>query len=103
VVVGGDYRKESEAVDNAAITNDGGRTWTKVSGLSGFRSVVAYLPGASTPALIAVGPQGADQSTDDGRTWTPLTGPSGLHTFAFAKRGTPDGARREGPHHAVRL
>ena len=87
IVVGGDYRKESEAIDNAAITNDGGRTWTKVTGLSGFRSVVSYLPGASTPTLVAVGPQGADQSTDDGRTWTPLPGASGLHTFAFAKRG----------------
>jgi photosystem II stability/assembly factor-like uncharacterized protein len=87
VVVGGDYRKENEAVDNAAITNDGGRTWAKVSGLSGFRSVVAYVPGASRPTLIAVGPQGADHSTDDGRTWMPLTGSSGLHTFAFAKRG----------------
>ena len=36
---------------------------------------------------VAVGPQGADQSTDDGRTWTPLPGASGLHTFAFAKQG----------------
>jgi photosystem II stability/assembly factor-like uncharacterized protein len=87
IVVGGDYRKENEAIDNAAITNDGGRTWTKVTGLSGFRSVVSYLPGASTLTLIAVGPQGADHSTDDGRTWTPLAGSSGLHTFAFAKQG----------------
>jgi photosystem II stability/assembly factor-like uncharacterized protein len=88
MVVGGDYRKENEAVDNAAVTSDGGRTWTKVTGLSGFRSVVSYLPGASTPTLIAVGPQGADVSTDDGRSWAPLTGSSGLHTFAFAKRGS---------------
>jgi photosystem II stability/assembly factor-like uncharacterized protein len=87
IVVGGDYRKESEAVDNAAITSDGGRTWTLVKGLSGFRSVVSYQPGAATPTLIAVGPQGADQSVDDGRTWTPLAGASGLHTFAFAKQG----------------
>jgi photosystem II stability/assembly factor-like uncharacterized protein len=86
VVVGGDYRKEAEAIDNAAITSDGGRTWTLVRGLSGFRSVVSYVPGASTPTLIAIGPQGADQSTDDGRTWTPLAGSSGLHTFSFAKR-----------------
>ena len=85
IVVGGDYRKESEAVDNAAITSDGGRTWTMVKGLTGFRSVVAYRPGVAPPSLIAVGPQGADQSIDDGRTWTPLPGSSGLHTFAFAK------------------
>jgi photosystem II stability/assembly factor-like uncharacterized protein len=87
IVVGGDYRKEGEALDNAAITSDGGRTWTMVKGLSGFRSVVSYQPGAATPTLIAVGPQGADQSIDDGRTWTPLAGASGLHTFAFAKQG----------------
>ena len=87
IVVGGDYRKEAEAVDNAAVTSDGGRTWQAVKGLSGFRSVVAYLPGESSPTLIAIGPQGADQSTDDGRTWTPVTGATGLHTFAVAKRG----------------
>jgi photosystem II stability/assembly factor-like uncharacterized protein len=83
IVVGGDYRKESEAVDNAAVTDDGGRTWRAVKGLSGFRSVVAYVP-ASKADLVAVGPQGADHSTDDGRSWTPIIGASGLHTFAFA-------------------
>jgi photosystem II stability/assembly factor-like uncharacterized protein/pimeloyl-ACP methyl ester carboxylesterase len=84
IVVGGDYRQEAEAVDNAAITSDGGRTWTLVKGVSGFRSVVAYVPGTAS-AAIAVGPQGADHSTDDGRTWRPLEGSSGLHTFAFAR------------------
>ena len=87
IIVGGDYRKEGEAIDNAAITGDGGRTWTMVKGLSGFRSVVSYLPGASTTTLIAVGPQGADQSTDEGRSWTPVVGATGLHTFSVAKRG----------------
>jgi photosystem II stability/assembly factor-like uncharacterized protein len=86
IIVGGDYTKEADAVDNAAITEDGGQTWKAVKGLSGFRSVVAYLPGEST-MLIAVGPQGADQSSDDGRTWTPVIGAAGLHTFAVAKRG----------------
>ena len=86
IVVGGDYRKEGEAIDNAAITNDGGVTWTPVRGLSGFRSVVAYVPG-TTSDVIAVGPQGADYSTDAGRTWTALVGASGLHTFGFASRG----------------
>lgn len=86
IVVGGDYQKEADAVDNAAITSDGGRTWTAVKGLTGFRSVVAYLPG-STATAIAVGPQGADLTTDEGRTWRPLPGSTGLHTFAFAPRG----------------
>ena len=92
IVVGGDYRKEGEAIDNAAITSDGGRTWTMVKGLSGFRSVVAYLPGASTPTLIAVGPQGADQSTDDGRTWTPMAGAPGCTRSRSRSKAASDGA-----------
>src|SRR5690242_18810271 len=83
VIAGGDYRKEQEAVDNLAVTNDGGATWTLVKGLSGFRSVVAYVPGMKTATLIAVGPAGGDYSTDDGRTWNPIDG-SGFDTFSFA-------------------
>ncbi len=75
VVVGGDYRKENEAVDNLAITEDGGETWKLVQGLSGYRSVVAYVqPSPETRGIIAVGPAGADYSRDDGRTWTPVEG-----------------------------
>ena len=83
VVVGGDYSKETEAIDNAAITRDGGRTWMAVNGLTGFRSVVAYVPGQKT-TILAVGPQGADLSTDDGRTWAPIEGP-GFDTFSFVR------------------
>jgi photosystem II stability/assembly factor-like uncharacterized protein len=82
VIVGGDYQKEREAVDNLAITTDGGATWKLVKGLSGFRSVVAYLPG--TTSLIALGPSGGDYSTDDGHTWTRIQGP-GVDTFSFAR------------------
>ena len=82
VIVGGDYQKEKEAVDNLAITSDGGATWSLVKGLSGFRSVVAYLPG--TASLIALGPSGGDYSTDDGHTWTRIEGP-GVDTFSFAR------------------
>jgi photosystem II stability/assembly factor-like uncharacterized protein len=86
VIVGGDYRKENEAVDNLAVTSDGGVTWKLVKGLSGFRSVVAYVP-TLPGTLVAVGPSGADYSTDDGRTWTALAGP-GFDTLSFA-RGRP--------------
>jgi photosystem II stability/assembly factor-like uncharacterized protein len=80
VVAGGDYRKEQEAVDNLAVTSDGGATWKLVRGLSGFRSVVAYVPGTKT--LIAIGPSGGDYSIDDGQTWKPIDGP-GFDTFSF--------------------
>ena len=82
IIVGGDYQKEKEAIDNLAITSDGGETWKLVKGLSGFRSVVAYLPG--THSLIALGPAGGDYSTDDGHSWTRMEGP-GVDTFSFAR------------------
>ena len=82
-IAGGDYSKEREAVDNLAVTSDGGVTWTLVKGLSGFRSVVAYVPGMKTPTLIALGPSGGDYSLDDGRTWKPIDSP-GFDTFSFA-------------------
>jgi photosystem II stability/assembly factor-like uncharacterized protein len=86
IVVGGDYKLENDANDNAAVTSDGGRTWTLMRGLSGFRSVVRYLPGAETSTILAVGPSGADYSTDDGKTWLRIEGP-GFHTFSFAPSG----------------
>ena len=80
VVVGGDYSKESEAVDNVAVTSDGGVTWRLTKGLTGYRSAVAYISG--TQWLVAVGPSGADISTDDGHTWSPLPGP-GFDTLSL--------------------
>ncbi len=88
VVVGGDYSRETDAADNAAVTSDGGRTWTLVQGLSGFRSVVKHVPGTAA-TWLAVGPSGADLSTDDGRTWTALDG-AGYDSFSFAP-GRPVG------------
>jgi photosystem II stability/assembly factor-like uncharacterized protein len=86
VVVGGDYAKEQEAVDNAAITSDGGKTWSLVKGLRGFRSVVAHVPG-SKASFIAIGPRGSDLSSDDGRTWSALPDP-GFDTFSFVRGKT---------------
>lgn len=81
VIVGGDYKQETEAVNNLAITSDGGITWKLMKGLSGFRSVVAYVPGSKT--LVANGPSGSDYSKDNGRTWKSLEGP-GFDTLSFA-------------------
>lgn len=85
VIVGGDYTKEKEAIGNLAVTSDGGATWTLVKGLSGYRSVVAYVPGTGnrSSTLVAVGPSGSDYSRDDGRTWMLLDGP-GFDTLSFA-------------------
>jgi photosystem II stability/assembly factor-like uncharacterized protein len=94
VIVGGDYTKEKEALNNLAVTSDGGATWKPLKGLSGFRSVVAYVPGMKT-AIVAAGPAGTDYSVDDGRTWTQLDGP-GFDTLSFVRKqpvGWAAGAR----------
>lgn len=87
-VVGGNYQREGDAVDNVAISADGGVTWTRPSGrgLGGFRSAVAWLPGA--PArLLAVGPAGSDWSNDGGHTWQPAGG-DGYDAVSVAPSGT---------------
>jgi photosystem II stability/assembly factor-like uncharacterized protein len=83
LVVGGDYKKEGEAIDNAAISSDGGVSWTLVRGLGGFRSAVAFVPSMGNVA-IAVGPNGSDYSSDGGRTWRAIAGP-GFHTLSVAR------------------
>jgi len=68
-VVGGDYSKDKEDRQTAAITTDGGVNWrAPASGPKGFRSAVVWL--ADTKAWIATGTSGSDISTDDGQTWT---------------------------------
>lgn len=65
VAVGGDYQNSKVMDHTAALTHDGGRTWTPVSGLA-YRSGVAVVGGHR---LIAVGTTGSDVSEDDGQTW----------------------------------
>jgi photosystem II stability/assembly factor-like uncharacterized protein len=86
VVVGGDYKKEGEARDNVAVTNDGGRTWKPAKGPlpGGFRSAVAYAPGVSI--LVTVGPSGSDYSLEGGASWAPIRG-AGYHALSFARSG----------------
>ena len=95
IVVGGDYQKEGEAVDNAAVTSDGGKTWTLVKGLTGYRSAVAYVPG-SKQSWLAVGPLGSDLSTDDGNTWTADTWTRLPRVRLLAQRTRRLGRRRAG-------
>ena len=84
IVVGGDYKKEGDAIDNAAVTIDGGASWTLVKGLGGYRSAIAHVSGWR---WLAVGPNGADYSGDDGRTWTPARPISGLHAVSLTRTG----------------
>ncbi|WP_237536457.1 oxidoreductase, partial [Streptomyces sp. SID5785] len=72
IAVGGDYRPEQASPQAAAVTGDGGRTWTAAARPpSAYRSGVAWLP-HSRRAALAVGPTGTDLTTDAGRTWHPV-------------------------------
>jgi photosystem II stability/assembly factor-like uncharacterized protein len=67
VIVGGNYEKPDEHDKNLAFTKDGGETWKLGTGLSGYRSGVAYV---NRDTIIAVGTNGTDLSRDGGKTWT---------------------------------
>jgi photosystem II stability/assembly factor-like uncharacterized protein len=72
VTLGGDLARPDEHTDNVAVTADGGATWTLAGRpvLAGAVYGAAYVPGAPTPTVVAVGPHGADWSVDEGWTWT---------------------------------
>ena len=59
--------------------------------------------GPSSPVLIAVGPQGADQSSDDGRPGHRSMAQPACIRFRSRSAATWMGRRRERPHHAARL
>ncbi len=69
VIVGGNYEKPNEAGNSLAFTKDGGKTWKAGSGLTGYRSGVAYI---DKNTVIAVGTNGSDISVDGGKTWKNL-------------------------------
>jgi photosystem II stability/assembly factor-like uncharacterized protein len=68
MIVGGDYRKPNDSGPTAAITTDGGKTWTLIDKAFSFRSCVAW----AKDRWIVVGTSGSNISLDDGMTWKPL-------------------------------
>jgi photosystem II stability/assembly factor-like uncharacterized protein len=91
IAVGGDYNEPDKTGPVAALTLDGGRTWTLPKGKppASYRSAIAYVQGASQPTAVAVGPTGSDLSTDGGESWSPL-GKLGFHAVACS--GSTDAA-----------
>jgi photosystem II stability/assembly factor-like uncharacterized protein len=68
MIVGGDYRKPTEAGATAAITSDGGKSWTLIDKQFPYRSCVAR----TNEGWLVVGTSGSHISRDDGATWTLL-------------------------------
>jgi photosystem II stability/assembly factor-like uncharacterized protein len=70
VAVGGDYKEPTKSEGVAALTHDGGKTWTLATKPpAGYRSAAAV---GVDRTLAAVGTNGADVSLDGGNTWNPL-------------------------------
>jgi len=68
LIVGGDYRKPNDAGATAAITRDGGKTWTLLDRPFPYRSGMAW----AKDRWVAVGTSGSNASLDNGATWKPL-------------------------------
>jgi photosystem II stability/assembly factor-like uncharacterized protein len=68
MIVGGDNRKPNDGGATAAITADGGKTWTLLDKRLPFRSAVAW----SKDRWVVVGTSGSHVSQDNGDTWKPL-------------------------------
>ena len=92
VVVGGDYRNETAAVNNAALT----RPTPAQPGAP--RHVVSVATARSSHRCprrkahtVAAGPSGVDSVCDDGRTWTTVPA-AGVDTVSFAPGPAAAGA-----------
>ena len=67
VVVGGNYLKDNENLNNIWFTSNGGKSWLKPQRpVEGYRSGVVYV---SQKVLLATGSSGTDLTTDGGVHW----------------------------------
>jgi hypothetical protein len=86
VIVGGDYKAESQTGKHVYVSMDKGQLWRlPIRPTRGLREAVESL---GNDYLIAVGPQGADQSNDGGMNWMPLSDEKGFHTVRKARDGS---------------
>ena len=72
--MGGDVGDPGKPTESVAVTRDGGRTWALAGRPERPGAVFggAFVPGAPTPTLVAVGPTGIAVSTDFAATWTTI-------------------------------
>jgi photosystem II stability/assembly factor-like uncharacterized protein len=82
LIVGGDYRKPNDTGATAAITADGGKTWTLLDKPFPYRSCVAW----AKDGWIVVGTSGSNFSADNGATWK-LIDRENYNSVAFTSTG----------------
>jgi photosystem II stability/assembly factor-like uncharacterized protein len=82
IIVGGDYVRRDETNATAAVTADGGKTWTLIDPPLPYCSAVAW----AKDRWVAVGTPGSRASADDGKTWKQLDREM-ANSVAFAPAG----------------
>ena len=82
MIVGGDYRKPNESGATAAVTADGGKTWTLIDRPFSYRSCIAW----AKDRWVAVGTSGSNVSDATGMTWKPLDSKN-YNSVAFTSSG----------------
>ncbi len=87
LALGGDYTRPESKTNHLLLTTNGGKSWEKAdhSGLGGYRSGAAYVPGTEG-TYLAVGTNGMDISFNGGRSWKSLS-LTGMHAIRFAPSG----------------
>lgn len=88
IIVGGDYKKIHTTDRNAAITEDGGKTWIPVKEFSpaGFCECVRYFGSREKNLIITVSPSGWSISNNNGQSWL-YHGTDGFHSIDFTHDG----------------
>ena len=81
IIVGGDYQIDTAAINNVALTKDGGKTWNSIEnpGTVPFKSCVTFV---GDDSYLAVGTSGVSWSSDNGKNWTTVN-PTSFHTMDF--------------------
>ena len=84
IMIGGDYTAPEGNSTNKAVTEDGGKTWKKISEGQGpgYKSSVRYVPGSDAKEIVTVGFTGISYSADAGKTWKELS-KEGFYTIRF--------------------
>lgn len=84
IAVGGNYLRDKESSNNALLTTNGGKSWSKPNkSVAGYRSAVEYV---TDQLCFATGSSGTDVSTDGGKNWNNIS-PLNFNTVQKAKQG----------------
>jgi hypothetical protein len=84
IIVGGDFSKKNDTIQNCIISNNGGNSFSQATkNPSGYRSCVIFL---DKKGAITCGLNGVDISKDYGANWLNIS-PESFHVCQKAKSG----------------